>query len=1423
MAPQDDRTVPRHAMGRRVALHFSRPEEYLEAFTSNISKGGMFVHTANPPLPGSKVDLALTVDGIEGEVTLPAVVAHTRSDGIGVRFEPFDEQRTAAVDRLCRDAQGRLQAMAGVSPTLLKPGGEEPPKTPAPGEGLLPPGTLVDGRYRVLSHIASGGMGEVYEAEHVYMRRTLALKVLHPQFGNDEEMATRFQREAQIASSLDHPNIVRVFDFGKTGDGKLFLAMELVVGEQLEDLLVREGAMQAPRAVALMAQICDAVHDAHIHGIIHRDLKLANVIVMKRHDEEEPKVLDFGIARLADEASTGNKSVTRRGIVVGTPEYLSPEQALGQPIDARADIYSLGIMIYTLLAGRLPFFSENLRLVVTMQLTQPPPPLTDFAPHLRAYPGICAAVLKALEKERDRRFATAALFGQALRDGLRGESAPEVVAPAATPIALVPDLPAVAPAPESADEVTPCSRCGQRVLKSERFCSACGAPVAPPCPRCQNPTSPGAKFCPACGLEFSPRPITASRSVAQLPPSDPSDPGAQTLARLQEIASFLPPRTFDAMVDARAQVRGEERRYVTALWVALGPGAQESRLRSLAAGLEAIHESGGVINLIGANCVLAFFGALTAREDDAYRALTAGLEIQRRVRSAGNGQTVEVRVGLHAGVAVPGEVTAEGESSSSETVGLARALAEAAAPGQVLASTSLGEAGGPYLDTIPGPVLTPEGSGETVLSIQIDGFRTPARVNRPELCGREKAMAAFQTLVLATEGGKTKPVLLVGGPGIGKSRLAEEVQRLAEGRGWTVSTARRDPDAASTPFGAVGELVLEMLRVPRAARHQALREALTGVLKSQGDRAILEQITGVSPRLGRLRAGAVASAVKSLEGVLTRERPALLVFEDLDRTDPGSRRVFKLLCDTHKPVGSLLFGISRTELQFEDRPTAASVYKVPALSAESSLALVRSVLGDVEIPEQLAVIAKRAQGTPRRIVDYLHLLLDRRTLVEGPSGIYLVQQPRDLPETPLDLARERILSLSADERYLLQVAALIGHTFDGQLLKRILTGLDVPGLVKDAQARGLLVPASSHAHFQFVTEEIRQAFLVTVPPQEAAKLHRHLAESLRKQAATDGTPVPEGAVARHLSAAGDRTGAIQGLVRAASQDLAARNLAGAALWLVEAGAESVQLGNATGTARAAECFSRAASLAASSGEVELAETPLAKALEILPGISDPAIQSEIYLAQAAVARARGEPLEARTAAQKAFGAFNGAVPTKRLALLAAQAGAAALASGDAAEALQLLSEALPMAEADRFAPWFGIQDLEAQLLADLGTAYASIGQIPTGAGYLDKALRRVRPRRDFALEAQILKRLATLAENAGEGPSAASHHQAAAEAAETAGDLETTALEYYALARLKHREGVAADARTFAARATDICQQIGWEEGLGLARGLFES
>jgi len=1403
-------------MVRRVSLRFSGAEEYLSAFSGNIGRGGMFVHTDDPPLPGSKVALTLSVEGMDGEVTLPAVVAHTRSDGVGVRFDPLSQDQTEAVERLCHEAEQRLQALGGVSKAPAVPDGPEASKTPAPGGLLLQPGTLVDGRYRILSHLASGGMGEVYTAEHVYMRRTLALKVLHPQFGNDPEMAVRFQREAQIASSLDHPNIVRVFDFGKTGDGKLFLAMELVAGEQLEDMLVREGRMAPARAVALMGEICDAVHDAHAHGIIHRDLKLANVIVTKRKDEEQPKVLDFGIARLTDEAPAGDKAVTRRGIVVGTPEYLSPEQALGQPLDARADVYSLGIMAYTLLAGRLPFFSENLRHVVTMQLTQPPPPLTGVSPELDAHPALCAAVYRALEKERDRRFPTAAALGQALRDGLAGRSAEAV--PAVEPAAAPP--PPLPSAEAPAEEVEPCARCGQRVMKGERFCASCGAPVAPPCPRCQSPTLPGARFCPACGLEFTPKPITASRSAAQLPPTTAADPASQTLARLQQVARFLPPRMFDAMVDARAQVRGEERRYVTALWVSLGPARAEVRSRSLAKALEAIHESGGVINLIGEGSVLAFFGALSAREDDAYRALTAGLEIQRRVRAASDGDAVEVRVGLNAGVAVPGEVTPE-TGGSSETIELARALAEAAAPGKVLASTSLGEAGGPYLDTIPGPVLQPEGAAETLLSIQVDGFRTPARVNRPELCGRDKEKAAFQRLVLATEGGKTKPVLLVGEAGIGKSRLAEEVGREAEGRGWTVSTARRTAEGRERPFSAVGELVLEMLRVPRAARHQGLREALAGALKSTGDRAILEQVAGVAPQIGKLRAGAVAAAVKSLEGALTRERPALLVFEDLDRLDPGSRQVFKLLADVHKPVGSLLFGVSRVDLAPADHPAAASIYRVPALSNDASLALLRSVLGDAAIPAQLHVLATRAGGNPRRLVDYLHLLLDRRALVEGPQGIFLVQEPRDLPGTPLELARERILSLSADERYLLQVAALIGFAFDGQLLKRILTGLDVPGLVKDAQARGLLVQGPGHAQFQFTNEEMRQAFLATVPPQEAAKLERHLAEALRRQASNDGSPVPEGAIAHHLSAAGDHLGALQALVRAAGQDLAARDLAGAARELLEAGQEAQRLATPVGTARAAECYSRAASLAAGADQPDVAEPALAKALELLPVLSDPAIKSEIHLAQAAVARLRGEAVEARAAARQAFADFDGAVPTKRLAILAAQAGATALDVGDAEEAVQLLTEALPTAEADRFAPWFGIQDLEAQLLADLGSAYASTGQIPIGADFLDKALRRVRPRRDFTQEARILKRLASLAEKAGEGPSASSHHQAAAEAAEAAGDLEAAALEYYALARLKHREGAAGDARTFAARATEICQQIGWQEGLGMARGLF--
>ncbi len=1405
-------------MVHRVALRFSGAEEYLSAFSVNVGKGGMFVHTENPPLPGTQVILNLSIEGIDDEISLPAVVAHTRADGVGVRFEALTTNQRSAIDRLCQRAESKVKGKGAPEPTHAS-------TLPKPAEGLLEPGTLVDGRYRVTRHLASGGMGEVYEAEHIYMRRTVALKVLHQEFGNDAEMATRFQREAQIASSLDHPNIVRVFDFGKTPDGKLFLSMELVSGEELENLLVREGAMEPRRAVALMSQICDAVQDAHAHGIIHRDLKLANVIVTKRRDDESAKVLDFGIARLADEQSLGGKAVTRRGIVVGTPEYLSPEQALGQPLDARADVYSLGIMAYTLIAGRLPFYSDNLRHVVTMQLTQPPPPLQNIQPKLRSLPELCAAVVRALEKERERRFPSAASFAEALRAGLEGRALPAAARSATAPIPAEP--PAIAPGG------TPCNRCGARVAPGERFCDACGAPVAPPCPRCQSPTSPGARFCPSCGLEVSaaasPSRQLAARSALEAmrglgPKGGPSE---RTATELEQIAPFLPPRTFEALIDARAQVRGEDRRYVTALWIAIDDGPREARHRSLAAALEVIHEGGGVLHRIGEKGLLAFFGSLSSREDDAHRAMTAGLEIQRRLRAMPRTDAVDLRVGLHAGVAVPGEVGAEEElgteaASDRGTEATARALAEAAPKGGVYASALLAEQSAPYLQTQPAPPLAPAGQTEPLAVLRLVGLKTPARVNRPQLCGREKEIGAFQRLALATESGKTKPVVLVGDAGIGKSRLVEEVRRFVEGRGWSVAVAHLDEESQE-PFAPVGELVLEILRIPRAARHQALREALAKAVKPVGPRSILEQVAGVAPRLVRLRAGAVAGALQALEATATRERPAMLVFEDLDRLDAGSQEVFRLLCDSHQPVGSLLFGTSRADPT--DRPKAATLYRVPPLSPEASLALVKSVLGDSGVPPPLARLSEQAKGNPRLLLEQLHLLLDRRILVEGPKGIFLVQEPRELPSSGRELARARTASLPADQRYLLQVGGLLGDSFDGQLLRRALSGMDVPALLTDAQAKGLLTHGLGHAQQRFVTEEIRAALLEALSPPEAAKLHRMLAEALRRDATSAGAPIPERLVARHLARSGDRSGAIVGLVRAAGQDLAARNLRSASEALAEAAreAEATGTGLPAGLQNATECQARAAALAAAAGDLDRAEALLAKARELGKAVTDPAVRSEIFLADALVGRARQQPDRYRSQLHAAFGAFGGAVPTRRLGLLASQAGGAALACNEPLEAIQMLAEALPATEGDRLGPWFGLLSLDIDTLADLGAAHARAGHVEEAAEKLDLALRRARPRRDPSLEARILQRLAALAEVAGEWASAASHHQAAAMAAETAGDLETAAREFFSLAKLRHREGLGQAARSFAVRATEICQKIGWEEGIEMARGLFES
>jgi serine/threonine-protein kinase len=308
-------------------------------------------------------------------------------------------------------------------------------------------GTTLDGQYRIDSHLASGGMGAVFRAHHLSLRKDVALKVLRPELTASLELQERFRRESEIAAALEHRHIVRVTDFRRSPEGLLYLAMELLDGESLFDRLRREGFLPPDEAVQVLWQLCDGLEAAHARGVVHRDLKPENVFMARGPGGELVKILDFGIAKMAD---PGEGNATQAGMVVGTPEYLSPEQATGSPVDARADLYTVGLIGWRMLVGHHPFKAEDARGLLMMQATRPVPPLTEVRPDLAAYPLLVAAITRACQKAPQDRYQSAAEFkadlGAVLDHGLG--MIPTTTPPPAlsyTSLSPVAPLPAIRP------------------------------------------------------------------------------------------------------------------------------------------------------------------------------------------------------------------------------------------------------------------------------------------------------------------------------------------------------------------------------------------------------------------------------------------------------------------------------------------------------------------------------------------------------------------------------------------------------------------------------------------------------------------------------------------------------------------------------------------------------------------------------------------------------------------------------------------------------------------------------------------------------------------------------------------------------------------------------------------------------------------
>jgi predicted Ser/Thr protein kinase len=286
-------------------------------------------------------------------------------------------------------------------------------------------------RYELTELVGTGGMSSVYKAHDTLLERNVALKILHDHYSDDDEFVERFRREARAAAQLSHPNIVTVIDRGETG-GRQFIVFEYIDGENLKELLVRSGRLPVARALELALEIAHGLAFAHDHGLIHRDVKPQNVLL---NGDGKAKVTDFGIARSLDV----DHGVTQTGTVLGTSNYIAPEQASGQPVDTQTDVYSLGVVLYELLAGDVPFPGENFVSVAMKHVNEPPPNLLDVR---RDVPlRVAAAVDRALEKDPRQRFPTMDAFAAELEACLAelqhgdGDSAATMVVPAARRLA----------------------------------------------------------------------------------------------------------------------------------------------------------------------------------------------------------------------------------------------------------------------------------------------------------------------------------------------------------------------------------------------------------------------------------------------------------------------------------------------------------------------------------------------------------------------------------------------------------------------------------------------------------------------------------------------------------------------------------------------------------------------------------------------------------------------------------------------------------------------------------------------------------------------------------------------------------------------------------------------------------------------------
>ncbi len=965
-------------------------------------------------------------------------------------------------------------------------------------------GKTIAGKFRVERLLGNGAMGRVYQATHVALERGVALKVMHDHLARSGEFATRFVREARAASKLDHPNSIRVLDFGRTdaSEGQLlYLVMELFVGPDLYRLLRDEGPLELARGGRIVAQILSALEDAHAIQLIHRDLKPENVLVGRRPDGTEiAKLCDFGIAKVAQEEGP---KLSQAGSMIGTPLYMSPEAACGRETDARSDLYSIAVMLYELATGTRPFDAPSPLEVARLHVEQPPEPPSRRAPERNVGPALERVILRGLAKAPNDRWQSAREFREAIESAVGASSA-------------------------TADRVStaPCRACGEAVPTTSRFCPSCGAATS---------------LAPTAG---------SARGSLRPPPAG---------AAFSSLAGVLPDRLLGDLRRAQGEA-SSERRALSVLVIELigqdDAGDPEELAGRIGDRFElarrVLEPLGAHLQGVGGTRLTALFG-IEASADEVeqlvHRALEAAFAVRREA-----GMARWLRASIASGIFLVTEGPA-GPNVLGAAAQKASQLLELARAGEIVIEESLRARVGEGFTTSPGRGGALVAREDTAL-VAIGG-------SVRAVIGREAEIDVIVQAARAASQGRGQVVAIRGDGGIGKTALVREATSRVKDLAIRWHRVACRPNGASS-LAAFRDLILTYTGIGRGAAPEQVRASLGGGgtlagmglaaadeqqlaglllggpsgVRSEGSNPLGAASSTVRPKSGFAQGAAPTPEVAAREGTaavrnflsaaLRRGRVGFIV-EDLQWIDPASAALLAQLASAVAKSSAVLILTARAGIWSDWSAPHFQRIQLGPLGAESAKRLLDAMLPEAEVTPTVArSILQRASGNPLFLESIVEALRAAGALrVEG-SRWALDAESKVVAEGLRGLVEARLRALDPDTQRVLLLSAIAGSEVDlGDLGALAGSELDVEPATRLLVGRGLLEErARTDAGLRrvgFANEGIREVLYDMVSPAERKALHATLAERWEAiRAATKSAPVPLEEMARHWELAGEK-------------------------------------------------------------------------------------------------------------------------------------------------------------------------------------------------------------------------------------------------------------------------------------------------------------